>query len=339
MALADDLTLALRSAPELATAPSIAMTVASDPTSTDVAGNAQAVAQAGNQNNIQTAADNVNAKANHPGFFGHVLGLAARGVNDVANAPVIGKALNTLGTGLREVQHQYRYFHDVEARHGPIAALAAITPVLAATAAGAYYGESTQAAELAGETVGGLEARLVYKDSWERTADGANYQGTFNRQTGQYEGPAGTVSLGRDVAGALGLKPGSKPYTVSSAALDGIADLGLDPLAVAGKAYAGAKSAEGLGAVTRFSQAPQGETLALRASDLENRVAQLPAVKRALTEIAGMNAGQIVNNYPKFEGIAAQLGRADTFDKVVDVFRNQLMAKELASNTDRKSVV
>jgi hypothetical protein len=329
--LGDSLTQALRAAPELNTAPNLALAVAQDPAG-DPTGTAQAVAHSANQTAQQTAIDNVSQKVGHPNLLHQTLGWLGHRLGGS-----FARSLNQLGAPLREVQHQYRYFHDVEARHGPIAALVETIPVATAAGVGGYFG-GQEGGIAAAELAAGAEGRIVYRDSWKRTTVGADYQGRYNRETGEYEGPAGTVSPGRDISDALGLKPGSKPFTFSSAALDGLADLVADPLAVGGKFYAGARSAQGISRLgneplTAFSHAPQGETLAIRGSDLETRVAKIAPVRRAFTEMAGMNAGQIVNNYPKFEGIADELGRADSFDKVVDVFRNHLMAKELASST------
>lgn len=319
----------------------VATDAATDPNG-DPAGNAQAVAHLGNTVAQQQALNEQGTKAGHPNLLHRTLGWFSRDVEkpaahilaDVVNAPGVKQTLNLAGAPLREVQHQYRYLHDVEARHGPIYAVLAALPFAAGAGVGGYYG-GYQGGKLGAEAVGLVSSHLLYKDSYARTEHGADYQGRYNRETGQYEGPKGQVSIGRDVADLAGAKPGTGGYGVSSGAADFLADLVLDPLASGGKLYADAKSAEGAGGqlATRFSRAPQGATNAIRVSDLETRVAKLPTVDRAFRDIAGMDAGQVVASYPKLAALSPQLGEADTVDKVVDVFRNALMTNEMVTET------
>lgn len=343
-ALDDSLTLALRAAPELQTAPSVALGIAQDATQTgaDPTVNGQVVAQVNNQQAAQQAVGQVAQKSGGSpdlvhqtlGWFGrnvvHPVAEAAGAVND-ATGGVLGKGLNMLGAPLREVQHDYRAVHDIEARHGPIAGLLAGLGIGVGAAVGTLV-DPGEGSMLGGELAGEAIARL--SGSYGRTTSGAQYQGTYNRQTGQYEGPAGQVSIGRDIAGSF-LKPGSAPYEAASGATDFIADVSLDPLAKVGKAFAASRSAEGAGGAigTTFSHAPQGDTFALRAQDLEQRVANLPSVDRAFNHLAGSSSADIIKNWPKLSPLADQLGAASTKDQVVDVFRNALMSNEMTSAT------
>lgn len=338
--LDDALTSALRAAPELQTAPSVALGIAQDSAadpSADPVQSAQVVAHVGNTQAVQQATAQVNAKANHPDAVHKVLGWFSDFGGGVVSAL---NPINRIGAPLREVQHDYRAVHDIEARDGPIAGVGAALGI----GTGAVLGSLVEPGEgtvLGGEIAAAGIARLSPGGSFARTSSGANYQGTYNRETGQYEGPKGMVSIGRDLAsGALRLKPGSTPYGAASAVTDFLSDMYLDPVAKIGHGIAAAKSAEGMtGGVTKgligttFSHAPQGATDLLRADDLENRVAQLPTVKRAFTELAGMSSADVIKNYPKLSYLADPLGRASSADEVTDVFRNALMAHEMTSAT------
>src|SRR6184192_785719 len=119
--MADELTEALRRAPELQQSPGLAMTAYQSP---DPVGTAQTLAHVGNSRNTDQAMDTV---AQHHGGRS-LLGSALHDLGAVAGIvthPVmdaVGQGLHLAGAPLREVQHQYRYLHDVAARHGAFTA-------------------------------------------------------------------------------------------------------------------------------------------------------------------------------------------------------------------------
>ncbi|HUD18167.1 MAG TPA: hypothetical protein VMQ59_12940, partial [Acidimicrobiales bacterium] len=109
---------------------------------------AQAVAQQGNRIVTAMAADSVNARTG--GLLADVGKVAASGISDVAHAgdvilgqhlahyagDAIGDVAKAANTPLTVVQHEYRYLHDVEARHGFTEALLEGLGMTAAVAAG-----------------------------------------------------------------------------------------------------------------------------------------------------------------------------------------------------------
>lgn len=137
----------------------------------------------------------------------------------------------SLSMGLREWQHQYRYYHDVTARHGYLAGLSSQVGFMAGGVGGAALGLATgnplEGAVLGAEGVGGIEDRVLFRDSWTRTQDGYHYR---DPNTGQL------VSLGRDIASGIGLKPGTGYYSDVSGAMDALSTMLMDPVANAGKA-------------------------------------------------------------------------------------------------------
>ena len=103
--LSDPLNTVLGTAPELSADPGAAVSVAAS--GGNVALKARAVAaRQGNRTAIAKAADDVHSAG---GFFGDI-------IHDVGSA--VGKVAHLANVGLETVQQEYRYLHDVEARHG-----------------------------------------------------------------------------------------------------------------------------------------------------------------------------------------------------------------------------
>lgn len=272
-------------APELANQPGAAVSVAAAGGSPI---KAQAVAQAGKRQAIATA---------HESFWSTVTGDAGKALHG------LGQAANA---GLATVQQEYRYLHDVEARHGLSAAMGEGLGILVGAAGGTLLdpGEGTViGAELAAR----IEGATLYKDSWARAAN-PNYR---DPHTGQL------VSFGRDVASAVGLQGGEK--TVLSGALDGLGDLVADPVALAGKAVTGAHSIEGMGGLAGKVFTGTGMTTP---EQVDRAWSTLPSYRRAVSQIAEMGPTEVAVRFPQFKSIAQTLGDANSAQDVHEVFHD-----------------
>ena len=300
--LSDNINVTLASAPELTNDPGSAVAIASG--GGNVTLKAQAVSHAVNQAGVVAAAQHVNTGGG--GFFGDIV----HGLGDVVGA--IGSVLNK---PLSIVQHEYRYLHDVEARHGlGVAVLEGAGLAVGATVGGVLGtiagGNTVEGATLGAEGAGYLEGKVAYKDSWARTANGATYR---DPHTGQL------VSFGRDVASALGTSGGTK--TVLSGVLDGIADLTADPASVAGKVYGAQK------------------TLSLTAEHIDQAWNNpLTGFRRAAQDIAASDAATIARHYPQFANVSAELGALHTGEDVRDWLRSVVSAHELLDATKLPTV-
>lgn len=289
---------AVSAAPELKQDPGTAVAVGA---AGGTAVKAQAVAQAGKRQANATAQDQVTPTGTN--IFGDI-------AHDVGSA--LGKVAHYANDGLATVQHEYRYLHDVEARHGMTAAVMLGAGMLAGAAAGTVVdpGEGTV---LGAEGAAYLEAQVEYKDSWQRTLN-PNYR---DPHTGQL------VSFGRDVASVAGLRGGER--TAVSGALDGLGDLIADPLGLAGKGLGEAHSVEGMGGL--LGQRYQG--LAITAENVDQAWDTLPSFRRQMSLIAAApDVASVRRLVPQFNGIANELAAADTAEEAKDVF------KELAASSE-----
>lgn len=315
--IADTLTEMMRNAPEMNRAPELLASAAQSP---DPKGTAQALAHAGNTRAIDKHV------RKHQGLIGGVVSFLGRGVHAVehaagevehAAANGVGLALKAAMAPLQEVQHTYRYLHDVESRHGPQAALLESLGLAVGAGLGTWVG-GARGGVLGAEAAGSIMGRTVYTDSWDRTKDGEKYLDRSSHAP---------VSIGRDVARAIGVRKGT-PFHVLSGALDGLAMLGMDPLAQVGSMVGAARSAEGakgLLALRFAGTAPKG------AEDVERIVQSYGSVQRAFADIAKSDAAQIARRYRPFEGIADRLGAAKSVNEVTDVFRDVAAATELTT--------
>jgi len=260
------------------------------------------------------------------GWIGHV---ATDALSDVAQAPSdIGNAAmkgmqdvgSVLNKPLAQVQHEYRYLHDVEARYGPEAALIAGLGLAAGGAAGFAAGGLSGAA-LGAEGAEYLEGQFVYHDSWNATANGSTYRDPNTHQQ---------VSIGRDLASAVTGARNGIAYNGISAVIDGLFDLTADPLAQTGALVGQARSLGGasgkLGDLFGGTGIRAGDAAP---EDVERIVRQYPGVRHAFDQMAGMTPGQIVSHFPAYAPIAQRLGNATTADEVQQVFEQVFRAGEL----------
>lgn len=341
-ALEKSLNTVLKSAPELGQSPGLAVGVAQSGGNTELraqslARTTTAMSDQRAQNRVAPSAGGGNALTDALNWFGnsvsHVAGDVGHDIVSVGGTAV-KDTLSTLNKPLQFVQHEYRYLHDVEASHGMLPAIAEGLGIAAGATAG-FFGGGVEGAVLGGEAVAGIEGQVFYRDSWARTAS-ASYVDPRTHQP---------VSLGRDIASLLGLKAGSMPYKVSSGLMDGIADLGLDPLAVGGKLSSAARDAEGAPRLlnrlapgtnpTRLADALAGHG-PVTGEDFDrayDQVVNNPLygnVRRAFDDIAGKSASEVAVAYPQLRDIATQLGEAQTRDDVAQVLKEVFRTHELA---------
>lgn len=148
-----NLEVATQNAPEMQSAPGAAIDVAT--AGGDVAGSAQAVSAAGNRQARAAAATNVNKAAG-----GGLLGAFGAIGHDIVHAgeDLVGDTIKAVNMPLQAVQHEWRYLHDVEARHGLLAALGEGLVIVGAAAAGAVLTGGVADVGEAGLLAGAAEA-------------------------------------------------------------------------------------------------------------------------------------------------------------------------------------
>lgn len=223
--------------------------------------------------------------------------------------------VNALNAPLEEVQHQYRYLHDVQARHGVAAMLAELGPIAAGAAVGGLVA-GPQGAVLGGEAAGGIAGRISFTDSWERTHDQSYRDSKGGRP----------INIGEDVATFLPkiwggeLKRGTAPYKTLAVVSGAIAVMALDPVA----AGAGlAKEPAGL-----LGKLQPDRTL-LNAADVDRILSKSRTARLVFEDIASKPASQIAHDYPAFAEISRDLGKAETVDAVASVFRDAFDQAEI----------
>lgn len=335
-AFSQSLNTVVNTAPELAKSPGLSVGIAQ--ASGNVQQNAQATARGTN------AISDANAQASVAGVVGggnelqhaldwfgnHVVAAAGAALSPIVKgAEKVGSTvLNTMNKPMQIVQHEYRYLHDVEARHGAFAALLEGAAIAAGATAGALGTGSFYGAELGAEAATGLETQMFYRDSWARTAQSSYADPNTHQQ----------VSLGRDVISELshvvpGLERGTTTFKITSGLIDGMFDMnvgGTELLGLAGKA----NSAEGL-AGTLGSYFPGKAPQTTEAFDNLLNSYSGTNVRRAFSDIASKSAGEIAGT-PAYLPIAQQhdllvaLGNADTQEAVANVFRNVIRTHEMA---------
>ena len=318
--VADNLDTAIAAAPDLVHAPSLALDVAQTPGPTgDIA---QTVAAAANRQNRANGVDKTAAAigGNQPhnvvsdifGWLGHnvlrPVGTAATDALRATNAP------------LNFVQREYRYLHDVEARHGMLAAIGEGAAIIGVGAAGAIAGGgiNLETGMLAAEGATAVLGQVAYHDSWNRVGD-PNYVDPNTHQK---------VSFGRDIAGGLfGLKAGSGAYGTFSGLFDALGDLTADPLANAGRGYAKLYSDQGGQFLGKSS-----EGTLLQAEKVQPAYDNLPRVRRAIDAMAeAQTPADIRRIDPRYEPIAKDLAAARTPDEVIDVLKSASASLEMLS--------
>lgn len=325
----DDLRGALAAAPEAAQQPSIASSLATSGfTGDDLTTAAQGAVGA-----VQSsAADAVVQEHKKQGIFGSLVSSVTHTVsgvwdsvpghgvvNDAANVvkSPLGVVAHWANYPLAQVQHSYRYYHDVAVHHGAASAMGTLFSNFATSGFNPAGIAADPVAQNAGAQITGSSTSSpvapYFQDSWDRSANA-------------------TISPGRDLAGLFQLKPGTKPYTLVSGAGDAAFDIGTDPLLKA----------------SALSKAITGSARAIAtAEDLErlaagSRLSPVSApVVRALSDMAAEKSSvRIASNYPMLKHLTTtaangdrvpltvQLAKADTTDKVVDVLRNHLASGE-----------
>jgi hypothetical protein len=151
-------------------------------------------------------------KTEHKSFWGSVLDTALTG-------------LETLAKPLKEVQRDYKFVHSVYTRHGVLEGIGVGLGVVGGGVAGAFLGGPEGAllgAELAATGLRKLGGATVAKDSYA-DSENENYK----------------VSMGRDVANALGAHgktdKGQGWGSTLSGAVDLVFDVTADPIMIASK--------------------------------------------------------------------------------------------------------
>ena len=294
--LAGNLGAAVAAAPELASQPGAAISVAA--TGGNVPLKAQAVAQAGKRQAIADA---------HTSLWGEITGGAGKVFAGVAHAANVG---------LATVQQEYRYLHDVEARHGLTDAMMLGAGIIGGGVAGALVA-GPDGVLLGAEGAARLEGGFAFKDSWARAAN-PNYR---DPHTGQL------VSFGRDVVSAAATHGliGSGGHGAYSGAIDGLADLIADPLALGGKAFKGAQEGFDHGLLKGVYTGLNMTT----AEAVDHARMVYPSYRRAISQIAEMGPTEVAVKFPQFKSIAETLGNAHTADEVHDVFHDLAKSNEL----------
>ena len=324
----------LKAAPELGQSPGLSVGVAQ--AGGDVTGNAQSVARgtqaiAGQKalNDTQAGAGGSDITKALDWFGDHLSSTIGQAGSDVLHAgeQVGSKVLQTLNKPLQMVQHEYRYLHDVEARHGFGAAVLEGLAMGAAAAGGLALTGSAYGAVLGAEGAEGLMGQFFYNDSWQRTTDGNTYVDPHTHQP---------VSFGRDVISTLShifpaLDPGTQLFKLASGTVDGIADLNVGGTEVLGLASK-ANDLTGLGGTLG---ARWGGTGAATAEDVQRAYDQYGSVRRAFSELASKTPGEIAldNQYLSISRNApllAMVGNAHTQEEVLQVFKDAVRTNELA---------
>lgn len=341
--IGDSVSAVTTTAPELSQSPGLVVGIASS--GGDTTGRAQAVARGANaisSNNAQTrvaaAVGGSNELTSALSWFGNH--ASAVGSDVLQGAKTMGSnALKILNAPLSQVQHEYRYLHDVEATHGIMAATLEGIGLAAGAGAGLVATGSLYGAELGAETAGGIEGQVFYKDSWDRTSSSSYVDPHTHQQ----------VSLGRDIVSFLGshgvhLEQGTVPYRLTSGIIDGLFDLNTGGTEVLGLTNE-ARSSEGLGGLLNArwgGTAPQtlGDAVngvgVIDPSEIDRITSQYSGVRRAFADIASKTPEEIIATpyLQPFRQIAQQLGDAQTVDEVGQVFKGVLRTQELAF-TDR----
>jgi hypothetical protein len=333
--LSQAITNAVQAAPTLD--PQSAVSVASVGGNIDQ--NAQAVAHTASQANTIKAAQSVNA--NHGGtggtnvvsdalsWFGHNVVHPIESVaSHIPGAQEVGKGVadlaNELNKPLQVVQHEWRYLHDVEARHGYMAALSEGLAIAGGAVAGGVVA-GPDGAILGGEGTAAVLGQVLYQDSWQRTANGATYRDPNTHSV---------VSFGRDIANLLtGNRNPKKPNGTLSGVIDGIGDMMLDPLGAAGKIAGQARSVEG--AKGQLAKVWGGTSM--NPDNVDAAYNTYRSFRTAVRQIAATSndaegTGWIVSHYPKLAPIADHLAAAQNDEEVLNVFKDVTKTKELLTN-------
>lgn len=253
MALDQTTRAILAGAPELVHTPTatvdLATAVQGDPTGTlDPQGAAASLAMAQGAAGMQAGAEDVSApthiaaptqpKPSHHSLLGSIVGgIEGDVIHPVTHAlgSAVGEAANVLQKPLAEVQHLYRYQHDVLTRHGVMAFLGslAVAPVSAPM-------------NVAHDWLGSPESG-PYAKSWDITRNGEQYRDTYGHAVNPGFDLANIVDHvinGHDyIPQGYHVGPDGKLWTrdeqsgidVPTGIVNAVFDLALDPTLRAGK--------------------------------------------------------------------------------------------------------
>lgn len=347
-AQSDALDKLLSTTPEMQSAPGVALPVSGIMGDSQQYG--QALAQVNRGSTLQGVVQEHTAAVGGHSPFAKVLGFFGHALSEVTHpvGEALGAGLHYAGAPLREVQHQYRYIHDVWDRYGPIDAIAELLPAAGIMGLAAFTdvitaGAASPVTTLLAEGATGLEARLIHPDSWKRTTDGEAY----------LDKGGGHVSPGRDVGKLLDYIPGLNSQTGKhgegwiAGTIDAIADLRADPLAQLGHLRGQALSLEGAGGAWRAATEAEKAAGAgaevpvglgkiwggLGVRNVEQAYLRYGRFKNAVKDLATISdEGQIVRKYGENLGpIADRLAAADSPSGVMDVFRGVANSNEMLS--------
>ena len=297
----------------------------------DIEGKAQVVSHVAQQNARLEAMGAASADAGHKstnvltdalGWLGHnVVHPIQKAVDDIPGAQNVAKGVADISQELNKplgvVMHEYRYLHDVEARHGMTAAVTEGVAI-AAGAIGGGITAGPDGAILGGEGAAFIMGHVMYPDSWGRTADGATYRDPHTHLA---------VSFGRDIASHLvPLKSGT--WGTISGVIDGITDMAVDPLGAGGKIAGQMKSVEG----AKGLLAKRWGGTSINPENIDDAYRTYGTFRRAVDQISTHDAGWIGSHFPKMLPIAHDLGDADTHEAVLDVFKDAAKTQELMVN-------
>ena len=110
-------------------------------------------------------------------FFGHAAHVVHNDVIKPLHRDVVNPSLSLLNFPLSEVQHTYRYVHDVWERHGALAALKEMALLTNPTTGPSAMGQLVSgdvAANITGKQA--PQGPFGYQDSWNNTRNGEMYR-------------------------------------------------------------------------------------------------------------------------------------------------------------------
>lgn len=317
MAISDYISQSINAAPDLAQYPDLALAAAQ---SQNPGQSAQVISQSG-----KAAAVTQAVQQHHHGLW-----------DDIKQ--VGGDVLGYLGKPLADVQHDYRYIHDLWTKSDPISATLATLGVVGGATAGAFLG-GTAGAALGADAVMAGEAHLAGAGAFDFISP--EYQKIYEDSKDE------KISPGRDFANLVGLHNTDHGWgKFVSGAADATFDYNADPLAKIGMlAGKGRVAREGLTtsyaarnvpAVRNFlldhgygglgleNSTDKAGNVIIDAVDRINSARNNPQYERALTQIASTvkdkGVGAFISQYPQYARLAPLLANARTADDVHDVF-------------------
>jgi hypothetical protein len=323
VAISDYIAQVADSAPDLLQYPDLALAAAQS-------GTPGQTAQVLAQTSRAAASEQALAKhEEHHGFWGSILHEAKA---------LGGTVLDYAGKPLHEIQHDYRFVHDLWVKSDPISATLATLGVFGGAAAGAAFG-GPQGAFLGADAALYTEGQLASHGVLDPIS--TSYKKIYD------DSDKSVVSPGRDFAHLVGLHNTDSGWgKFASGLTDGAFDFGFDPLnAGLGLLAKARKSQEGLTATYAARNVPAVQKFLMERGfagvgtgdivdgagrvtvDAVDRIAAArnnPLYERSINEIArtvkDKGVGGFISQFPQYARMAPVLAGADTADKVHDVF-------------------